>query len=42
MDVDQTRKLAFMSRDPRASAARTKPNTDVAGVYIVDAKDPPT
>ena len=49
MDVDQTRKLALLSRDPRAyggSTSRepgeTDPNgaTNIAGVYIVDAKDP--
>ncbi len=40
MDVDQTRKLAFLSRDPRAFGGSTSSNTDVAGVYIVDAKDP--
>lgn len=40
MDVDQRRKLAFLSRDPRAFGGSTSSNTDVAGVYIVDAKDP--
>jgi hypothetical protein len=40
MDVDQNRKLAFLSRDPRAFGGSTNSNTDVAGVYIVDAKDP--
>ena len=50
MDVDQTRKLALLSRDPRAyagvddhaSRARPDPNgaTNIAGVYVVDAKDP--
>ena len=49
MDVDRTRKLAFLSRDPRAYAGSTTrepgeadPNgaTNIAGVYIVDAKDP--
>ena len=40
MDVDQRRKLAFLSRDPRAFGGSTNSNTDVAGVYIVDAKDP--
>ena len=42
MDVDQRRKLVFLSRDPRAFGGSTNSNTDVAGVYIVDAKDPPT
>jgi hypothetical protein len=49
IDVDRTRKLAFLSRDPRAYAGSTTrepgepdPNgaTNIAGVYIVDAKDP--
>ena len=49
MDVDRTRKLALISRDPRAYAGSTTrepgepdPNgaTNIAGVYIVDAKDP--
>jgi hypothetical protein len=40
MDVDQRRKLVFLSRDPRAYGGSTNSNTDVAGVYIVDAKDP--
>ena len=40
MDVDQRRKLVFLSRDPRAFGGSTNSNTDVAGVYIVDAKDP--
>src|SRR5919109_1768525 len=49
MDVDQQRKLALISRDPRAYAGSTSrepgeadPNgaTNIAGVYIVDAKDP--
>jgi hypothetical protein len=49
IDVDRTRKLAFLSRDPRAYAGSTSrepgepdPNnaTNIAGVYIVSAKDP--
>ncbi len=40
MDVDQNRKLAFLSRDPRAYRGSTNSETDIAGVYIVDAKDP--
>ena len=49
MDVDQRRKLALLSRDPRAYRGSTTrepgeadPNgaTNIAGVYIVDAKDP--
>jgi hypothetical protein len=49
MDVDQERKLALLSRDPRAYAGSTSrepgdpdPNkaTNIAGVYVVDAKNP--
>jgi hypothetical protein len=49
MDVDQNRKLALISRDPRSYAGSTSrepgepdPNgaTNIAGVYVVDAKDP--
>ena len=49
MDVDQQRKLALVSRDPRAYAGSTSrepgeadPNgaTNIAGVYVIDAKDP--
>jgi hypothetical protein len=49
IDVDRMRKLALLSRDPRAYAGSTSrepgepdPNgaTNIAGVYIVDAKDP--
>jgi hypothetical protein len=49
MDVDRERKLALLSRDPRAYAGSTTrepgepdPNgaTNIAGVYVVDAKDP--
>jgi len=49
MDVDRRRKLALLSRDPRAYRGSTTrdpgqpdPNnaTNIAGVYIVDAKDP--
>ena len=49
MDVDQKRKLALLSRDPRAYAGSTTrepgeadPNgaTNIAGVYVIDAKDP--
>ena len=49
MDVDRERKLALLSRDPRAYAGSTTrepgeadPNgaTNIAGVYIIDAKDP--
>ena len=49
MDLDQNRKLALLSRDPRAYAGSTSrepgdtdPNnaTNIAGVYVVDAKNP--
>jgi hypothetical protein len=49
MDVDQSRKLVLLSRDPRAYAGSTSrepgepdPNnaTNIAGVYIIDARDP--
>lgn len=49
MDVDRRRKLALLSRDPRAYRGSTSrepgeadPNgaTNIAGVYVVDAKDP--
>jgi hypothetical protein len=49
MDVDQDRKLALLSRDPRAYAGSTSrepgdpdPNgaTNIAGVYVVNARDP--
>ena len=51
MDVDRKRKLALLSRDPRAYAGSTSrepgeadPNgaTNIAGVYVIDAKDPGT
>ena len=49
MDVDRKRKLALLSRDPRAYGGSTiddpgTPNannaTNIAGVYVVDVKDP--
>jgi hypothetical protein len=49
MDVDQHRKLALISRDPRSYRGSTSrepgeadPNgaTNIAGIYVVDAKDP--
>jgi hypothetical protein len=49
MDVDQARKLVLISRDPRSYKGSTSrgpgeadPNgaTNIAGVYVVDAKNP--
>ena len=47
MDVDRDRKLVLLSRDPRAYAGTTTnspgdPNgaINIAGVYVVDARDP--
>jgi hypothetical protein len=50
MDVDQDRKLVMLSRDPRAYGGNvdddSNPNppagrpTNIAGVYVVDARDP--
>ena len=40
MDVDKRRKLVFMARDPRSFAGTTGNDASVAGVYIVDARDP--
>jgi hypothetical protein len=49
MDVDQSRKLVLISRDPRSYGGSTTrepgeadPNraTNIAGVYVIDAKDP--
>jgi hypothetical protein len=40
MDVDQDRKLVFMARDPRSFQGTTASDTSVAGVYIVNARNP--
>jgi hypothetical protein len=49
MEVDRTRKLVLVSRDPRAYAGSTSrgpgepdPNgaTNIAGVYVIDARSP--
>jgi hypothetical protein len=40
MDVDQDRKLVFMARDPRSFKGTTASDTSVAGVYIVNARNP--
>ena len=40
MDVDEDRKLVFLARDPRAYSGTTTDPDDVAGVYIIDARNP--
>ena len=40
MDVDRDRKLVFMARDPRSFKGTTGSDTSIAGVYIVDARNP--
>jgi hypothetical protein len=40
MDVDARRKLVFMARDPRSFTGTTASDTSIAGVYIIDARDP--
>jgi hypothetical protein len=40
MDVDQDRKLALISRDPRSYRGTTSDDKSVAGIYVVDAKKP--
>jgi len=40
MDVDDRRKLVFLSRDPRSYQGTTDSDESIAGVYIVDAADP--
>jgi hypothetical protein len=40
MDVDKDRKLVFMARDPRSFKGTTGSDTSVAGVYIVNARNP--
>jgi hypothetical protein len=40
MDVDKSRKLVFLSRDPRSFEGTTANDDDIAGVYIVNAADP--
>jgi hypothetical protein len=40
MDIDARRKLAFLSRDPRSFRGSTGSDASIAGVYIIDAKDP--
>lgn len=40
MNVDQRRKLVFLARDPRAFDGTTASEASVAGVYVIDARDP--
>ena len=40
MDVDASRKLVFLSRDPRSFKGTVRSDASIAGVYIVDASDP--
>ena len=40
MDVDANRKLVFMARDPRSFKGTTASDTSIAGVYIVNARNP--
>ena len=40
MDVDQQRKLVFLSRDPRAYGGSTGNPASRSGVYVIDVRDP--
>jgi hypothetical protein len=40
MDVDQNRKLVFLSRDPRAFGGSTGNPASASGVYVIDVKNP--
>jgi hypothetical protein len=40
MDVDQNRKLVFLSRDPRAFGGSTSNPASRSGIYVVDVRDP--
>ena len=40
MDVDQNRKLVFVSRDPRAYGGSTGNPASRSGIYVVDVRDP--
>jgi len=40
MDVDQDRKLVFLSRDPRAYGGSTGNPASRSGIYVVDVRDP--
>ena len=40
MDVDQNRKLVFLSRDPRAFGGSTGNPASQSGIYVIDVKNP--
>jgi hypothetical protein len=40
MDVDQNRKLVFLSRDPRAYGGSTGNPASRSGIYVIDVRDP--
>ena len=40
MDVDQHRKLVFLSRDPRAFGGSTGNPASESGIYVIDVKNP--
>ena len=40
MDVDQHRKLVFLSRDPRAFGGSTGNPASGSGIYVIDVKNP--
>ncbi len=40
MDVDQHRKLVFLSRDPRAYGGSTGNPASESGIYVIDVKNP--
>ena len=40
MDVDGTRKLVFLSRDPRAYGGSTGNPASRSGIYVIDVRDP--
>lgn len=40
MDVDQHRKLVFLSRDPRAFGGSTGNPASQSGIYVIDVKNP--
>ena len=40
MDVDENRKLVFLSRDPRAYGGSTGNPASRSGIYVIDVRDP--